>query len=44
MGITMLTLTDDILMELRQRSHTVPADLKNGVIIWKVISGSPAHA
>lgn len=44
MGITMLTLTDDIMMELRQRSHTVPTNLKNGVIIWKVISGSPAHA
>lgn len=43
MGITMLTLTDDILAELRQRSHTIPADVKSGVLIWKVIVGSPAY-
>lgn len=43
MGITMLTLTDDILTELRQRSHTVPVDIKRGVLIWKVIVGSPAY-
>lgn len=43
MGITMLTLTDDILSELRQRSHTIPADVKSGVLIWKVIVGSPAY-
>lgn len=43
MGITMLTLTDDILTELRQRSHTVSADVNCGVLIWKVIVGSPAY-
>lgn len=43
MGITMLTLTDDILAELRQRSNTVPADVKSGVLIWKVIVGSPSY-
>ncbi|KAJ6649477.1 Serine protease HTRA2, mitochondrial [Pseudolycoriella hygida] len=43
MGITMLTLTDDILRELRQRSSTVPHDIKNGVLVWKVIIGSPAN-
>lgn len=43
MGITMLTLTDDILRELRQRSSTVPDDIKQGVLVWKVIIGSPAN-
>lgn len=43
MGITMLTLTDEILRELRQRSHTVPDDIKHGVLVWKVIIGSPAN-
>ncbi|XP_037025429.1 serine protease HTRA2, mitochondrial [Bradysia coprophila] len=43
MGITMLTLTDDILRELRQRSSTVPDDIKRGVLVWKVIIGSPAN-
>ena len=44
MGITMLTLTDDILRELRQRSHAIPDNIKHGVLVWKVILGSPAHA
>lgn len=43
MGITMLTLTDDILRELRQRSSTVPHDITQGVLVWKVIIGSPAN-
>lgn len=43
MGITMLTLTDEILRELKQRSHSIPDDIKNGVLVWKVIINSPAH-
>lgn len=44
MGITMVTLTEPILIELRQRSHTMPADVASGVLVWKVIYGSPAHS
>jgi HtrA serine peptidase 2 len=43
MGITMLTLTPDILRELKQRSHAVPDHIQNGILVWKVIIGSPAH-
>lgn len=43
MGITMITLTKDILTELRQRSHTVSLDINNGVLVWKVIIDSPAY-
>lgn len=43
MGITMLSLTSDILRELRQRGTTVPDDLNSGILVWKVILGSPAH-
>lgn len=43
MGITMLTLTEDIITELRQRNQFLPDDLKYGVLVWKVIIGSPAH-
>ncbi|XP_055613190.1 serine protease HTRA2, mitochondrial [Uranotaenia lowii] len=43
MGITMLTLTPEILRELRQRSHNVPESVKTGIMVWKVIHGSPAH-
>lgn len=43
MGITMLTLTEEILQELRQRSHAIPNSLESGVLVWKVIMGSPAH-
>lgn len=43
MGITMLTLTPDIIRELHQRNQIVPNDIKSGVLVWKVIMGSPAH-
>ncbi|XP_030370341.1 serine protease HTRA2, mitochondrial [Scaptodrosophila lebanonensis] len=44
MGITMLTLTPDILFELKSRSQNMPANLVHGVLVWKVIVGSPAHS
>lgn len=44
MGITMLTLSPEILLELRQRSHDVPPHVQNGILVWKVIIGSPAHS
>lgn len=43
MGITMLTLTPEILRELRQRSQNVPDNVRSGILVWKVIQGSPAH-
>lgn len=43
MGITMLTLTPDMLRELRQRSQNVPDNVRTGILVWKVIQGSPAH-
>jgi len=43
MGITMLTLTPDILFELKSRSQNMPSNLTHGVLVWKVIVGSPAH-
>ncbi|XP_062122227.1 serine protease HTRA2, mitochondrial [Drosophila sulfurigaster albostrigata] len=44
MGITMLTLTPDILFELKSRSQNMPNNLTHGVLVWKVIVGSPAHS
>lgn len=43
MGITMLTLTPDILFELKSRTQNMPNTLSHGVLVWKVIVGSPAH-
>ncbi|KAJ8967078.1 hypothetical protein NQ317_018660 [Molorchus minor] len=43
MGITMLTLTPQIIHELQQRNHIIPRDVQGGVLVWKVILGSPAH-
>ncbi|XP_055849041.1 serine protease HTRA2, mitochondrial [Episyrphus balteatus] len=43
MGITMLTLTDDLMHELKTRSRTVPSEVQHGVLVWKVIINSPAH-
>ncbi|XP_066250439.1 serine protease HTRA2, mitochondrial [Euwallacea similis] len=44
MGITMFTLTPQLINELvhKQDSH-LPHDFKGGVLVWRVIQGSPAH-
>uniref|UniRef100_A0A182W597 Serine protease HTRA2, mitochondrial n=1 Tax=Anopheles minimus TaxID=112268 RepID=A0A182W597_9DIPT len=43
-GITMLTLTPEILSELQQRNHKFPPIVRAGVLVWKVIQGSPAFS
>ncbi|GBP90184.1 Serine protease HTRA2, mitochondrial [Eumeta japonica] len=43
LGITMLSLTNNILMELRMRNPELAADIEHGILVWKVIVGSPAH-
>ncbi|RZF38462.1 hypothetical protein LSTR_LSTR011952 [Laodelphax striatellus] len=44
LGITMLTLTAEIIRELQMRNHRIPHDLRAGVLVWTVAVGSPAHA
>ncbi|CAH2097242.1 unnamed protein product [Euphydryas editha] len=43
LGITMLSLTPNILMELRMRNPEMPNDIEHGILVWKVIIGSPAY-
>lgn len=43
LGITMVTLTPQIVNELQQRNNHIPRSIKSGVLVWKVIYGSPAH-
>lgn len=43
MGITMLSLTPEIIAELKQRGSPIPEAIVNGILVWKVIMGSPAH-
>lgn len=43
MGVTMLSLTPNLLFELQQRLEGVPQSIRHGVLICKVIVGSPAH-
>ncbi|XP_063541999.1 uncharacterized protein LOC134750693 [Cydia strobilella] len=43
LGITMLSLTPNILMELRMRNPEMPTDIDHGILVWKVIIGSPAY-
>nr|XP_034837152.1 serine protease HTRA2, mitochondrial-like [Maniola hyperantus] len=43
LGITMLSLTNNILMELRMRNPEMPTDIEHGILVWKVIVGSPAY-
>ncbi|KAF5306705.1 hypothetical protein FQR65_LT07260 [Abscondita terminalis] len=44
MGITMLTLTPEIILEMKQRDQYVPPNINHGVLVWKVMLGSPAHS
>ncbi|XP_076240591.1 HTRA2-related serine protease [Calliopsis andreniformis] len=44
MGITMLTLTPNLLFELQQRLEGIPQNIRHGVLICKVITGSPADS
>jgi hypothetical protein len=43
MGITMLTLTPQLIHELQARNHELPVDVAYGVLVWKVVIGSPAY-
>jgi HtrA serine peptidase 2 len=43
MGITMLTLTPEIIHELQARNQQVPVDVTHGVLVWKIVIGSPAY-
>ena len=43
MGITMLTLTPQLIHELRARNHEFPVDVAYGVLVWRVVIGSPAY-
>lgn len=43
MGITMLSLTKDLIEELKQRGSAVPPSINSGILVWKVVSPSPAH-
>ncbi|XP_025836141.1 serine protease HTRA2, mitochondrial-like isoform X2 [Agrilus planipennis] len=44
MGITMLTLTPEILTEMQLRNQKISPDVRYGVLVWKVILGSPAYS
>ncbi|CRK88983.1 CLUMA_CG002565, isoform A [Clunio marinus] len=43
MGITMLSLTPQIIAELKQRGSQIPESIQQGILVWKVIMGSPSH-
>ncbi|KAK9871435.1 hypothetical protein WA026_012810 [Henosepilachna vigintioctopunctata] len=44
MGITMVTLSPQIILELQMRNNHIPRNIQSGVLVWKVIYGSPAHS
>lgn len=41
MGITMQTLMPDTLLEMQQYNEYM--HVRHGVLVWKVMLGSPAH-
>lgn len=44
LGITMMTLTPQLIEELQMRSNHIPRNIQSGVLVWKVYFGSPAHS
>nr|XP_022338016.1 serine protease HTRA2, mitochondrial-like [Crassostrea virginica] len=42
-GVSVMTLTPDLLANLRRRSTNFPSNIEQGIVIASVISGSPAH-
>jgi HtrA serine peptidase 2 len=42
LGITMLTLTSDIINDMQHHGGNVPF-IRHGVLVWKVMFGSPAY-
>lgn len=48
LGITMLSLTPEIIMQMQQKhsessSSSIPDNLTHGILVWKVVVGSPAY-
>lgn len=43
LGLTMISLTPEIINELQMRNHFIPPGLTEGALVWKVVVGSPAH-
>ena len=43
MGVTLLTLTPQLITELQMRGTELPPNVKHGVLVWKVVLESPAH-
>nr|XP_024217180.1 serine protease HTRA2, mitochondrial isoform X2 [Halyomorpha halys] len=41
-GITMLSLTPELIRQLRQKTNGFPLEIGSGVLVWKVMVGSPA--
>jgi HtrA serine peptidase 2 len=41
-GITMLSLTPQLIEQFRSRENDFP-NVTNGVLVWRVFLGSPAH-
>lgn len=42
-GITTISLTPALMRQLVQQRKIVPEEVQNGVLVWKVLQGTPAH-
>ncbi|KAJ8973706.1 hypothetical protein NQ317_017908 [Molorchus minor] len=41
-GITTISITPDILLELLKENRNIPRDVNQGLLVWKIIQGCPA--
>lgn len=41
-GITTISITSELMTDLLRQNKSIPTDLKQGLLVWKVIQDSPA--
>ncbi|CAG9770948.1 unnamed protein product [Ceutorhynchus assimilis] len=42
-GLTTITITPDLLVELHKENENIPKELTHGLLVWKIIPGTPAQ-
>lgn len=42
-GLTTISINPDVLTDLSKNNSRVPEDVTQGLLVWKIIPGTPAH-
>lgn len=41
-GITTISMTSEVMTDLLRQNQNIPVDIKQGLLVWKVLKDSPA--